>query len=93
MIKRDVIDGIDFDATSWKILIELLVKGDYTRVVELPYFFHAREIGVSKLSVTAQIDYIRHMKTLFFSRELSAICLGRGRMPFQDPDIDRIVDK
>lgn len=91
MMKRDVIRGINFDARSWKILIEVLVKGQYARVVELPYHFHARELGVSKLSATAQIDYVRHLKTLFFSMESSSRCLCDGSTPFAKVQIDRVL--
>jgi dolichol-phosphate mannosyltransferase len=69
MFRREVISGIDFDARSWKILIEILVRGHYGRVAELPYRFHARELGASKMSVSAQIDYVRHLIALLFLRE------------------------
>lgn len=65
MLKKSVIAGTSFDAESWKILIEILVKGNYGRVAELPYAFHARELGTSKLTAKEQINYLRHLKTLF----------------------------
>lgn len=91
MMKRDVIDEIDFDATSWKILIEILVKGRYTRVAEVPYFFHARELGVSKLSATAQFDYVRHLKILFSFRETVPIGSFGSKVSYKDAEIDHIV--
>ncbi|MHB1756697.1 MAG: polyprenol monophosphomannose synthase [Leptospirillum sp.] len=91
MMRRGVIDEIDFDGSSWKILIELLVKGNYTRVAEVPYFFCARELGASKLSIAAQLDYLRHLKTLFFSEENIAILSGRGRVSLKDAEIDHIL--
>lgn len=91
MVRRDVINAIDFDGSSWKILVELLVKGDYTRVAEVPYFFRAREIGASKLSIAAQLDYLRHLKNLFFSGENKAICSGQGRISPKHVEIDHIL--
>ena len=85
MLKREVLEGIDFDAGSWKILVEILVKGHYARVAELPYHFQSRELGSSKLSISAQIDYIRHLKTLFFCRQ------GRSRRSFPPASVDRIA--
>ena len=91
MLKRHVIDGIDFDAGSWKILIEVLVKGQYTRVAELPYSFQARELGASKLTASAQMDYLRHLKTLFFSRESCSNFFSREIISLKAAEIDRIL--
>lgn len=65
MLKREVLEGILFDAGSWKILIEILVRGCYARVVEIPYRFRARDLGTSKMSAVAQMDYLRHLLRLF----------------------------
>jgi dolichol-phosphate mannosyltransferase len=61
MIRKSVIEGLVIDSISWKILIEILVKGHYGKVAEIPYAFHARELGTSKMSLQAQIDYIKHL--------------------------------
>ncbi len=64
MMRRDVIDGIRFDAGSWKVLVEILVLGCYGPVVELPYRFRARDLGSSKMSFKAQWEYLRHLLRL-----------------------------
>lgn len=61
MFKKEVIEDCKFDPIGWKILIEVLVKGQYTKVIEIPYEFKARRIGQSKMSVKEQINYIKHI--------------------------------
>ena len=68
MFRKEVIANIRFDAGSWKILIEILVRGRYARIAEIPYGFRARDLGTSKLSASAQVDYVRHLFTLFFQQ-------------------------
>lgn len=61
MLKKDVIKNCKLNPIGWKILMEVLVKGEYNNVVEVPYEFKARNIGESKMSVKEQINYIRHI--------------------------------
>ncbi|MHB8422782.1 MAG: polyprenol monophosphomannose synthase [Leptospirales bacterium] len=65
MLKRSVVENISIHSISWKILVEILVKGHYSIMAEIPYTFRAREIGTSKMSFKAQLDYIRHLIALF----------------------------
>jgi len=64
-IKPDVIDGVELNADGFKILLEILVKGVYEKVVEEPIVFHDREIGESKLSNGVMIKYIMHLIKLY----------------------------
>lgn len=61
MLKKDVIKNCNLSPIGWKILVEVLVKGKYNNVVEVPYEFKARNIGESKMSIKEQINYIRHI--------------------------------
>lgn len=63
-MKRSVIRGADLDPIGWKILIEVLVKGKYRTVHEIPYSFVAREVGESKMSIKEQCNYLRHIVRL-----------------------------
>ncbi|MCL5284555.1 MAG: polyprenol monophosphomannose synthase [Nitrospirae bacterium] len=72
MARREVLEGVVFDAGSWKILIEILVRGCYGRVAEIPYRFRARDLGTSKMSAAAQMDYLLHLLRLLLG-------LGPGR--------------
>ncbi len=61
---RSVIANADLDPVGWKILMEVLVKGDYHAVHELPYAFVARGGGESKMTWKDQFDYLRHIVRL-----------------------------
>ena len=64
LIRRDVLSGWRFDGGSWKILIEIIVRGHFSRAAEVPYHFRARDLGISKMTLAAQTDYIRHLLRL-----------------------------
>ncbi|EPZ49048.1 glycosyltransferase [Alicyclobacillus acidoterrestris] len=60
-VNRNVVDGAQLDPIGWKILIEVLVKGRYKTVHEIPYEFLARDAGESKMSMREQWNYFRHL--------------------------------
>jgi len=64
MFRKKVIDGIDLKPIGWKILIEILIKGHYKKVVEIPYKFRSRTIGQSKMCFQEQWNYIKHLMIL-----------------------------
>ena len=64
MMKRSIVQGVHLQPIGWKILIEVLARGRYDRVVEIPYAFQAREAGISKMSLREQWNYIRHLVVL-----------------------------
>ncbi len=61
---RSVIANANLDPVGWKILMEVLVKGSYHAVHELPYSFVARGSGKSKMTWKDQYDYLRHIVRL-----------------------------
>lgn len=64
-IKKSVIDKIKFNPVGYKILLEVLVKGRYDRIVEVPYMFKNRERGESKLNSTQALLYFKHLWRLY----------------------------
>jgi dolichol-phosphate mannosyltransferase len=64
MFRKSVIKGVDLKPIGWKILIEILARGNYEKVTEIPYRFHARAAGESKMSVQEQWNYVRHLINL-----------------------------
>ncbi|MFC4770017.1 glycosyltransferase [Effusibacillus consociatus] len=64
MLRRHVIRGIEWNPIGWKILLEILVKGNYMEVVEVPYEFQERYADESKMSVQQQLHYLRHVYRL-----------------------------
>ncbi len=63
-IKRGVIEGVDLKPRGYKILLEILVKGKWNNVKEVPYIFGERARGRSKLGSKQMIDYVKHLIAL-----------------------------
>lgn len=53
------------DPIGYKIGLELLVKTDASRVIEIPIEFRNRLHGESKLSLREQLNYLRHLARLY----------------------------
>lgn len=75
-IDRSVVDDVDLDPTGYKILLEILAKGDYETTAEVPYVFRDRERGESKLSAGEYERFLEHLCRLAVS--------SRG--------LDRVID-
>jgi len=50
-LRRDVISGVKLKTIGYKILLEILVKGKYSSVKEIPYTFRMRKYSSSKLNM------------------------------------------
>ncbi|MGH2517076.1 MAG: glycosyltransferase [Ktedonobacterales bacterium] len=74
LLRRAVIEDVDLRPIGFKILLEVLVRGHWTRLSEVPYTFGKREGGASKASVEQGKAYLRHLRTLRLEGE-------RGRGP------------
>ncbi|MEN6566317.1 MAG: glycosyltransferase family 2 protein [Veillonellales bacterium] len=78
-LNRSVITATKLNPIGWKILMEVLVKGHYRTVHEIPYSFAARDAGESKMSLREQWNYLRHVARLVRSspedRRFYAFCL------------------
>ncbi len=64
-IRRHVIEGIDFKLMGYKLLLEILVKGKYRGVAEVPYVFRERQNGESKLGRNEIANYIKLLAHLY----------------------------
>jgi dolichol-phosphate mannosyltransferase len=64
IVQRAVIDGVHLRPVGFKILLEILVRGRYDRITEVPYVFEHRHAGVTKANVRQGIDVLRHMAVL-----------------------------
>ncbi len=65
LVHRRVLEGVDLSPIGYKILLEILAKGRYAKVVEVPYRFEERKRGESKLGWKQILDYLRHVLKLF----------------------------
>lgn len=64
MLDKSVISGARLNPTGYKILLEVMVAGHPGHSVEVPYSFHIREQGESKLTARQQLDYLKHLLSL-----------------------------
>ena len=67
-LKKSVIDGVSLKAKGYKIGLEILVKGRYGKVLEVPYIFRNRFVGKSKINLTEDWHYIRSLAMLYAYR-------------------------
>jgi dolichol-phosphate mannosyltransferase len=60
-INRPVIGGINLETTGYKILLEILVKGKFNKVIEIPFNFRMRKFSVSKLNYREYFLFIKQL--------------------------------
>jgi len=64
LFKKKVIENAALSPTGYKILLEVLVKGKASHIVEVPYTFKERERGKSNLTAKEQLNYLKHLSRL-----------------------------
>jgi dolichol-phosphate mannosyltransferase len=64
MFRRENIDADRLKPIGYKISLEIMLVGDFPRIVEVPFVFEERSAGKSKLRPQQQIDYLRHLVSL-----------------------------
>jgi dolichol-phosphate mannosyltransferase len=67
MVRRSAIQGVDLHPLGYKILIEVLGRGQCRWIGEVPYVFRERDHGESKVTRTVYWDYLCHLLRLRFS--------------------------
>ena len=68
MIRREAIAGRTMNPLGYKILIEVLGRGDVGRIAEVGYVFRERSEGASKVTWRLYIAYLRHLARLRLGR-------------------------
>jgi len=61
VVRRSVLDQVALNPIGYKILLEVLAKGNYVRVLEVPYVFEERRKGGSKMSARTVFQYLAHL--------------------------------
>jgi dolichol-phosphate mannosyltransferase len=57
-LRRSVIDGVRLNPIGFKIGFEVIARGHYRTVVEVPYTFRDRELGSSKFGRREIVQYV-----------------------------------
>lgn len=62
-VRQDVIQGLELDPQGYKILLEVLAKGEYDpdKIAEVPYVFTERDRGESKLTADEYKNFLEHL--------------------------------
>ncbi|MBC5824494.1 MAG: polyprenol monophosphomannose synthase [Candidatus Eremiobacteraeota bacterium] len=63
--KRSVIEGVKLDPIGFKIGLEVIVKGKYKNVQEVPYVFTDRTHGASKLNGGEIVNYLKQLGKMY----------------------------
>ncbi|GAB6102853.1 glycosyltransferase family 2 protein [Thermococcus atlanticus] len=63
-LRREVIEDAELNPVGFKILLEILVKGKYRDVREVPFTFGLRRAGESKLGRKTVFNYLKHIYRL-----------------------------
>ena len=64
LLRREVIEGVELKPVGYKILLEVLARGNFETVKEVAYTFNERERGESKLDFREQVNYLEHLVNL-----------------------------
>lgn len=62
--KSNLLKDYELNGIGWKIMLEVLCKSKFTKLVEIPYNFNQRNAGVSKMSKKVMLEYLEQLKLL-----------------------------
>jgi dolichol-phosphate mannosyltransferase len=65
LLRGDVIHGVELRPVGYKMLTEILVRGRWSRIAEVPYRFEARSNGASKAGLRQGVQYLQHTARIF----------------------------
>ena len=94
MFRKECIENADLQPVGWKIMVETLAMSEYGRVVEIPYRFHDRESGESKLSTRVTLQYIEQLfKLMFRATKRKGIVVVRWSEEYTENMVKKYVGK
>jgi len=64
MLDKKIIEGVKLEPKSWKIGLEIMVKGKQIKAIEYPIVFVEREAGKSKMGSKEVFAYLGHLLSL-----------------------------
>ncbi len=68
MVRRSAIAGATLNPVGYKILLEVIGRGNVEEIAEVGYVFCERKEGESKVTWKQYVDYIHHLVRLRFHR-------------------------
>lgn len=64
-LKKEVIEGVALNPIGFKIGLEVIMKGKYNKIVEIPYVFTDRKSGSSKMNMKEVFNYLIQLSDLW----------------------------
>jgi dolichol-phosphate mannosyltransferase len=74
LIRASALRDARLNPLGYKILLEVLAKAHYRKLVEVPYIFQERERGSSKLGPRQYLEYLLHLARLAVTT--GQLCVG-----------------
>ena len=68
LVRRPCLEGLLFQKTGFKLLLEILVRGRVRSVQEIPFTFGRRHAGRSKAGIKVALDYFALLSRLYRER-------------------------
>jgi dolichol-phosphate mannosyltransferase len=65
MVRSRGVRQMDFQRTGFKLLLEILVRGQIESVTEVPFAFGLRYRGASKANFKVAVEYARLLAKLY----------------------------
>jgi dolichol-phosphate mannosyltransferase len=65
MVRRHSVENVEFQATGFKLLLDVLVRGQIQSAEEVPFAFGLRYRGTSKANFKVGLDYARLLGRLY----------------------------
>ena len=65
LIRREVVEDVELRPIGYKMLTEVLMRGRWSTIVEIPYCFQNRVAGSSKATLRQGVQYLQHTLRLF----------------------------
>jgi dolichol-phosphate mannosyltransferase len=86
LIRRDLARGVRISAGGFKICLELLVRGQPSSIIEVPYVFEGRTAGTSKMNLREALAYVVQLRDLWRFQRSQA----RVRQRLQRLSVDQL---
>lgn len=81
LVRRSAVAERTFNPLGYKILLEVIARGNIDRIAEVGYVFQERQQGASKVTWKQYVDYLRHLLRL----RLSTGRIGSFRQRYSFP--------
>jgi len=92
VVQRECVEGLCFQSTGFKLLLELLVRARIEKVEEVCFAFGVREAGQSKASMEVAREYLRLLVRLYSYRgETAGVDALPDVLPLRKLDADAVT--